>query len=491
MKRSPRIGSSTLSNLFGYIGLTIVALACTPFYIKALGEARFGIVSLIWLLFGYFGVFDLGMSRATANALAREQNSDPKRRSTIFWSALLSNLAFGAIGGLVFYLIGRTLLVHYTNISAELAQEVDASILWVALLIPLSTVNGVLAASLEATERFFQLNMLQLAGSTIFQTVPLLAILLLAPRIDIAVAASALGRAISVCLVGIAALRIVGTSHLFHFEVKTVRNLVRYGGWVAVTAVLGPVITTLDQFLIGALIGAHAVAYYSVAYSVAGRANMIPISLSRALFPRLSQQDHGQARATVFRSVKLLANSTAGLYCAAILVCPLLFRLWLGREFGSNAAPIAEILIVGVWINGLAYIPFTMSQAQGRPDRVAKIALFEFGPYLALVYVATTTMGLTGAALAWSLRALADTLIQLRFAGFHSVEIMKVLLGLPLLITFCIVSRYVPMGDIAALAAATMMGAVSLVTAIKDPLLQQYFPRLRKFSPTNVERAAD
>ena len=59
-------------------------------------------LSLVLLLLSYFGFFDLGLSRATANLLARERT--PERESGIFWGAASVNTALGALVGLSFYL---------------------------------------------------------------------------------------------------------------------------------------------------------------------------------------------------------------------------------------------------------------------------------------------------------------------------------------------------------------------------------------------------
>ena len=48
-------------NFFGLVLPTFVSLVTVPSYIKLLGVERYGVISLVWTLIGYFGILDLGM----------------------------------------------------------------------------------------------------------------------------------------------------------------------------------------------------------------------------------------------------------------------------------------------------------------------------------------------------------------------------------------------------------------------------------------------
>lgn len=473
-KPKKRVGANALSNLAGYILLTLVALVCIPLFIRIIGEARYGILALVWLLFGYFGFFDFGLSRATANRLAKAADAPRRERAAIFWTALLSNLALGACGALIFFLVSRQLLSFYVKVPDDLLAEIDRGLPWIALLIPLATMNGVFVATLEASERFFRLNVLQVIGSTIFQVLPLIAVAMIAPRIDIAIIASAIGRALAVLLNAVSALQIVGLSHLLRADRKIAGQLFRYGGWVALFSIMAPLIVTIDQFIIGAMIGVQAVAYYSVSYSVAGRANIIPLSLSRALFPRLSQHGAEQARTVATNAMALLANTTAGMYAGAILLSRPALELWLGREFAASAAPVMEILFVGIWLNGLAYVPFSLTQAQGRPDLVAKISMIEFVPYLVVLWFMISWFGLRGAAIAWALRSGVDTLIQYKVAGLRIEGLTRLAGDFLLLVLAVMIAQMADAGLAITLGLAAVCLLLSGVQMLRHPTLRSY-----------------
>ena len=59
-----RVLRHTFYNLLG-LGLPLLAAVVTiPVLVSELGDARFGLLTLIWAVVSYFGLFDLGLGRA-------------------------------------------------------------------------------------------------------------------------------------------------------------------------------------------------------------------------------------------------------------------------------------------------------------------------------------------------------------------------------------------------------------------------------------------
>jgi O-antigen/teichoic acid export membrane protein len=85
-------------------------------------------------------------------------------------------------------------------------------------------------------------------------------------------------------------------------------------------------------------------------------------------------------------------------------------KLWLGPEFAEHSFRVLQLLAVGVFINSLALVPFTLLQGAGRPDLTATLHLIELPLYLGLLWWLISTRGIEGAAMAWTARVTVDGL---------------------------------------------------------------------------------
>jgi O-antigen/teichoic acid export membrane protein len=65
-------------------------------------------------------------------------------------------------------------------------------------------------------------------------------------------------------------------------------------------------------------------------------------------------------------------------------------------------------LVVGVFLNSLAQVPFSLIQGVGRPDLTAKLHVAEMPFYLLVLWLLISKYGIVGVAMAWTLRVGLD-----------------------------------------------------------------------------------
>lgn len=409
--RSSRIGRNTLVNVAGAVFSILISLVTVPAYLHRIGENRYGVLAIVWVVLGYFAVFDLGLSRATANQIARMRDEPAKNREPVFWTAFIVNGTIGTVGGIALFFAGNFVLGHVLKISPALHREAIASLPWLGAAVPLTTVTLVIIGALEGRERFLTVNLLTITGLAVFQLAPLAYAYWVGPDLGgliMAATLALLGSTVLAFAVTAVSLPLRGRPRV---EMKRLQELLRYGGWITVTGLVGPILTVVDRIAIGSVLGTRAVTQYTVPFTLVLRTQILSSGLARTLFPRFSMLDPRNAAAVGRQSLRALAAvMTPVTILGAVALEPFL-RVWVGANLAVHAAPVGEILLLGMWVNSLAVVPFAYLQAQGRPDLPAKFHVLEVAPYIGGLVLGLHVAGIRGAAWAWTARATADAFL--------------------------------------------------------------------------------
>jgi O-antigen/teichoic acid export membrane protein len=358
-------------NLLAPLARIAVALVTIPIYVRHVGDARYGVISIMWILLGYFGFLDLGLSRAATNALAKLREASQQERARVLLTTFALNLGFGFIGSAILFILGGFLLNHVISIPDALRPEVAGAFPWIAAVFPMALISGVGFGALESREQFLLANVLQILGMSVTQIAPALVAVFVSPSLTAVIPTAAVAQASSVVLVLAVVYRLEGPFSVWAFNRQEARALLGYGGWISVSNIVSPILASLDQFLIGSIMGVAAVAHYTVPMNLVVRTQIFPAALARTSFPRMSSLPAEGARALGARALSSLGYGYAAVCAPAIILSPVFFRYWIGADFALLAAPVAQILFFGAWINGLAFIASRSFKARGGPTSPA------------------------------------------------------------------------------------------------------------------------
>lgn len=404
------IGRNALYNMVGFVVPTVLGLASIPAYIHLIGQERYGVLALAWLILGYFGVFDLGLGRATSQRVAALRDAPPEDRQRAVATSLVSNLAIGGLGAAILLPVTLYLFGHSFGMSAQLRAEAVVAAPLIALALPIATTVGVLSGALMGREQFYQINRISIVSTLFFQLLPLAIAWLIGPTLIWLLAASVFARLVSVAMMWRACRREFGTIGLAHWDRGQLKGLLSFGGWVVLTGLFGPLLVYTDRLLIGTLIGVAAVTVYTVPMDAMMRLAGISTALNNAMFPRLTITDEAEAHAIADKAVGAFYAILTPIAMGGLLVMDPVMRLWLGHDLGGDAALLARLFLTGVWLNSFAQAAYARLQAKGRPDLVSKILMAQLPFYLAAVAFALWTFGLIGAAWVFVIRIVVDTL---------------------------------------------------------------------------------
>ena len=410
-----RLARNVVWNLLGTGAPLLVAIVAIPMLIEGLGIARFGVLTLAWMVVGYFSLFDLGLGRALTKLVAEKLGKGQDNEiPALVWTAMSLMAVLGVLGAVVVAALSPWLVGGVLKIPTELQPETLTAFYLLAASIPIVISTTGLRGILEAHQRFGLVNAVRIPLG-IFTFLGPVAVLPFSNSLVPVVAVLVIARLVSWCAYAVLCLKVEpALRHSVSIHRAMVRPLINFGGWMTVTNIVGPLMVYMDRFLIGAVVSMIAVAYYSTPYEVVTKLWIIPGALMGVLFPAFAAalvQDRARAARLFNRSVNYIFLSLFPVVLIIVTFAHEGLTLWLGSEFADNSSLVLQLLAVGVLINSLAHVPSGLVQGAGRPDLTAKLHLTELPFYLLMLWWLLGAYGIVGAAIAWVVRVAVDTLV--------------------------------------------------------------------------------
>jgi O-antigen/teichoic acid export membrane protein len=428
MSPTPKTSSSRLArhSLYNLVSLALplaLGVLTVPLYLERLGPDRYGVLSIGWVIIGYFSLFDLGLGLALTQLVSEWAAKGRERElPALIWTGLGLMLALGLLGAVIVVASSGALAQHVFKMPEELRGEGAAAFVIMGVSLPFVISTAGLSGVLNAKERFDLTSLLRLVLG-LATTLGALAVTFVTRHLAWVVSALLLVRIAIWAVHLFFCLRVLPELRRGAVDRALVRPLLRFGGWVTVSNVVSPIMTNLDRFLIGALISSAAVAYYAAPYETVTRLWIIPGALTATLIPSFAahRASDGGARDLLFeRGVKFVFMALYPVALLVVTLAPEVLHLWLGAEFAQRSAPVMRIIMIGVFVNSLAHVAQAFILGGGRPEVGAKLHLLELPPYLALLWWLTRTWGITGTSAAWTLRVTLDAVALFAVVGRSS-----------------------------------------------------------------------
>lgn len=414
MNRRSRLLSNTAWNFTGQLAPLVVGVLTLPLLIRLVGLERFGFISLVWVLVGYASIFDFGIGRALIRTVAAHLAAGDKPRAEasahagLFFLALFGLVLAALLAPASAWLVGSAL-----KLPDELVPEAVPATVMLAASLPFVMLTTGFGGLLSAHQHFKALNLIRIVVGVAGYLGPVL-VALWSARLEAVVAVVLALRVLGTVLHAWVCARQCGWRPWWAWPTaEATRELFRLGGWIAVSNVIGPMLSYLDRLLLGVLVPMRSVAIYATPYDVVSKSMMIPSAIMATLFPLASGLERGSAQAQ-----RLLGSSVRVLF---VLMVPVIFlfvvlarpglHLWLGPEIAEQGATVMQILAVGVLFNALAQGPAMLIQAAGEPRWMAMLHLVELPFFIAILWLLTARYGIVGTAVAAFLRNAIDAAV--------------------------------------------------------------------------------
>lgn len=407
-----KVARGSIWSISGKLAVLMASLVGTPFTLRLLDPTEFGLWSLMVTIMTYLVIVDLGMSTASTKfageAYVREQ---PQTEARVIWTAAGIASAVGAFCALILALFASR-IATLLSVPQDLHRTAVAVLRLVSVTLVLRALTSVFNTP--------SLVRLRWKGLTLATAGPAVALALLIPLCLAVTDGGVVTMAMLALVAGffalvsnaLIAIRLQPNLLSVHMDGTFVRAMSGYGLTLTATALVVLPLATADRFLLAHYWSPAVVAPYAVALTFAGALSVVPVAAADPLFPAfvrmIGAKDwtalailYGQASRALF-----LILTPAAMFLA-FLGAPLL-RLYAGPQYGPRSIDPFYILLGGIVVNAMAYIPYNFLLAVGRLKTVLRIHLLQAIPYLVAASWLITRHQAVGAATAWTARVLCD-----------------------------------------------------------------------------------
>jgi O-antigen/teichoic acid export membrane protein len=400
--KASKVVSSVIYNYLGVGFITVTGFAYTAFIVHRMSHARFGILVLTSSLISYSNVLDLGIGVTVQKMVAERAHAGPSDEiTTIVRNAVTM---FTVTGVVVFaILIGIEPFVGAMfKVSGEDLHLFRVALAIAALGIGISFPSAIYTAVHQAYGDYRYLNALAICSQAIQVAVGMT---LLLEGFDI-VALIALATALNV---GVFLMKVRHSRTRFGVKLRkgksswlVTRQMFSTSVWVFLMNLATHLIFSTDNFVVGAVLGAAAVASYQVALGPASSLQVAGnqfdvVSLTAAASLQAQEEMDGLRRLLLEATRVVAAVTLPGAVILAVWGRELL-RLWVGRSFVGSYWTLV-VLSLGYLVATFTGAASQVVLAVNRFKFIALVSLGEAVTNLVLSVVLAKHLGIVGVAL--------------------------------------------------------------------------------------------
>ncbi len=414
----PPFGSRVLArnvvlSLVSQVLPAVAALFSLPVLASSLGAERLGILTLAWLVVGYFSFFDLGLGRALTQVVAaRLSTSEASSLPGIIWTAWAALTVLGLVAGIGVGAAAHS-ITELLSVPVLLQEETRLSFYVLAASIPLLTLSAGTRGVLEAMQRFDLVAIVRTPAAAFTYLGPVLVLpfstSVVPPIVVLVVARATVAAAfLGLSLRALPMLRVAVRPRLEHL-----RDLASSGLWMTIANVCGALIAVSDRVVIGSLLSLAAVAYYATPQELITKLTVVPMAFGTVMFPAfsaLAESDRAAQTRLFAKTVFLVYLALFPITILGAAFAPELLPIWLGADFARQSQTVARVFCGGVLLLGLGVVPYGLLQARRKAWVTAALQCIELPVYVVALWWATGRFGIVGAAAVWLLRLAIDSL---------------------------------------------------------------------------------
>lgn len=384
----------------------------TPFVVRGLGAAEYGLFALVLGFVSYS--FTFSIARAVTKYVAEYRiTNDFEQIENIISATLLVSVAVGLFGIVATILLARVFVADVLLIENELQPKAIIAFYIAAATMAFVMLQQIFSGILQAVGRFDWFSHLTTFLSTILSFGNLILVFGRGDTISL------LWWNLGITILGAAAFCVAAKKLLpeaqlrWRFDADATKKVVNFSVGVIGGQIFGNIWLLFERSWITRNFGADGLTFYVVPMTLVIGIHLFVMSLALALMPLASelsaQHDDARLLAIYQRTSKYSTLIIAFIGVSSIISSRSFLGLWLGAEFAERSSLILDFHVLSFGALGLGIVAWQLSDGFGFPARNAWLSLIWLICGVGLIFVLTPVYGLTGAAAARAISICVST----------------------------------------------------------------------------------
>jgi O-antigen/teichoic acid export membrane protein len=395
--------TNSLANVSTYAVSLVVVFFLTPFVVRTLGDATYGLWVVLVSFLGYAALLELGVQPAVVKLVGQHRGSrDWEKLEELIAAALIFFAAVGLLAAL-----GVALLlpkIAYTVVrDLGPVPGFQTFVLLLAADVFILFLTYLFAGILYGWQLYVVRNLIEVAALVL--NAAALFVLLARGGLPVLVACKTGIDLLALIAIIIACRRALPGIRpaLSRVRWSSFRELLAYGGKVFISSTASRLAMYTEPLVISSQLSAAATTFFAIPTRLVDYAKRAMWALSTGFMPMFSELDAGNQR-EVLQSVYLRYSRYIMTLTTVIAVLLLVYGrqfigLWIGPEYAVQGGDALRLLVLAFWIQGWQPLTMRLFFGVGVLNLVVAVSAATAILTIVLSFVLVGSMGITGVAL--------------------------------------------------------------------------------------------
>lgn len=422
---SKRLAANSFANLLGALLPAVVSLLTIPYIVKSLGEASYGIFTLVTAIVGYFAIFDINLTSGSIKFISEHNALDRKdERDQVITFCGIIYLGIGVTGCVVIYALADSMIARLFLVSETLVPLAIETTKLAAVGFIFGQVQAYLVSIPQALQRYDISAKLE-AAFGVFIALASVLVLWMGYGLYEVILLRVVTSVVNVASLIVACRQLLPGFRLALPAGNIMKPLASFSGFAYLSKVATIVHIHADKLMISSLVGMTALTYYTVPATLVNRVMGMTFRLSSVVYPSASElnarNDLASLKPIYFYATKYIFFLNASFVLLVCLFATEVLHYWIGPVFAEQGGVVVVLIALAMLIDSATNLPSLINDGFGHPRVTGMFAIGGAALNLLLTFVFAIYFGIVGVALGHLLTSIVRTVAFVRYVHGRTI----------------------------------------------------------------------